>query len=76
MSRLDSQGLACVASHFTCPVQSYCTGVCDVARQGLAAFYEPKRKSYLSLFSDATDALRIPVNLRKTYELKRARPQL
>jgi len=26
-----NQDSACVASHLTCPVQSYCTGVCDVA---------------------------------------------
>jgi len=31
-------------THFACPVQSYCTGACDVARQGLAGFYRAQEK--------------------------------
>jgi len=27
---IERSAYSCVASHFTCPVQSYCTGVCDV----------------------------------------------
>ena len=42
---------SCVASYFTCPVQSYCTGVCDVAVQGLAGFQVTREKSCPSLFS-------------------------